>query len=209
MKNSDKNSKQGPGRPRYIPALPRKTRFTITDVMVHNGVDMETGKGPKCSKLTVINWKNWDKSKGKNSEMVQLKGTSTKSNSEIGLGRKQFVFCKRADFSAQQAEIDLANETKKVKVVKVKTVKVKATKVKVIKPAKTVKVKAIKVKTVSPVTVNIGNGKTYDEVKAALLAPSAPVVIVPVVDIAPVEAAPVIETPVAAPLAEVAAPVAA
>jgi hypothetical protein len=187
-KTSNVETKQGPGRPKYEPTIPRKTRFTFQDFMAANGVNPETGKGEKCSKLTLNNWMK--RNEGKNSPIVRLKGISAKPNSETGLGRKQFVFCKRADYADQQAAIDLVNDAKAAKaaakpIAKVKAVKVKATKVKA-----------------TPVSVNVGQGKTYDEVKAALLAPS-PAVTVPVVDITPV--APVTEptvTPVeAAPVA--------
>lgn len=183
MKNSNKNSNvevnQGPGRPKYEPTLPRKNRFTFTDFMTANGVNPETGKGEKCSKLTLNNWMK--RNEGKNSPIVRLTGISAKSNSATGLGRKQFVFCKRVDFADQQSAIDKANETKTIKAVKT-----------VVKPVKPIKIKPIKVikPSAPPVTVNVGKGKTYDEVKAALLAPA---VIVPVVDIAPV--APVVEVP--------------
>ena len=98
-KNSKSNKsaaavKQGPGRPAYSPIVPNK-RFTFGDLCIANGVNLETGKGDKCTALTLRKWlaKN---TKGKASAIAKLDGILAQPDNEKGLGRKSFVFNKRS-----------------------------------------------------------------------------------------------------------------
>ena len=181
-KSADTNTKRSPGRPKYTPVIP-KSRFTVTDLCEANGVDLKTGKGERCSKLTLIKFlardmyhrfesgknagkPNYDKPRS-NSTVVLLEDIVAEPNSEAGLGRKSYVYQLRSKFEASNGN------------------KAAAPKAKTPAPRKSAPKK----------TVAEAN-KTYEATKAAILAP--------VVAIAPAPA-PVPE----APKAEVPAPVAA
>ena len=92
-KNATKPTQDGPGRPRFQPRIPQG-KFTIVKFCELNEVNPDTGKGPKCSKLTLINFLNRDaKLKGK-SLVVKL-DAKAEPEGEKGLGRKAFVYCRR------------------------------------------------------------------------------------------------------------------
>ena len=90
MKNKNKQTSKSPGRPRFVLAFPKHVRqFTIGDLFLANGVDPESGKGEKCSALTVRNNVKF-LVKSKILELVEDK--FGEPDSEKGLGRKQFVY---------------------------------------------------------------------------------------------------------------------
>lgn len=89
-----KATKNGPGRPLYVPKFPRKDEWTMNDFCKANSVDVETGKGPNCSKLTLIKWMARDKARKGRSLVKRLDHTAPPS-SENGLGRKAFLFSLR------------------------------------------------------------------------------------------------------------------
>jgi hypothetical protein len=93
------NAKRGPGRPKYTPIIP-KSRFTINDLCEANGVNLETGKGKLCSRLTLIKHIARDAKRNGKSEIVRLKDTVAQPNSENGLGRKSFVYQLRSKVTA-------------------------------------------------------------------------------------------------------------
>ena len=178
MKNKNAVTKQGPGRPAYEPKFPRSLEWTSADFMEANEVNPETGKGPKCSKLTLTKNLNRDmyhpiesgKNKGKpdrnrprKNSLVVKSDKTREPNSESGLGRKTFVFYLRA-----------------------KQDSIKPGKVSVnVGTAATKPNKPNKARTVSKSTAD------YEAQKAALLAPTA------AVTIAPGETAPVVVEPIA------------
>ena len=104
-------SGNGPGRPRYIPSLPTKKNWTFADLMTANGVDKETGKGDRCSKLTLCKWLDVDMyiRDNKTNEIIRTNGSSlviraknedgtyllAAPDNAKGLGRKQIVYTKR------------------------------------------------------------------------------------------------------------------
>lgn len=89
-----KAPKGKPGRPLYVPKFPRKVEWTLKDFCVANEVDPETGKGPRCSKLTLIKWLGRDKARKGRSLVKRLDHTAA-PDSEKGLGRKAFLFSLR------------------------------------------------------------------------------------------------------------------
>lgn len=184
MKNKTANENRCPGRPAYEPKFPRSLEWTFADFMEANEVNPETGKGPKCSKLTLTKYLDRDmyhpiesgKYKGKpdrnrprKNSLVVKSDKTREPNSESGLGRKTFVFYLRA----KQDSIKPAKVS-----VKVGTAAAKPH-------------KARKAHTVSESTAD------YEAQKAALLAPITAVTITP-------EVAPVAETaPEVVPVSEV------
>ena len=116
--NTPATETRGPGRPAYQPKFPQRQRWTLKDLMAANGVDKESGKGDKCTKLTLV--KYLDKvcfakiktgpNAGKpdrnaplpNSLVVRLKETLP-PDSEEGLGRRSFVYCLRAKLDQLKA----------------------------------------------------------------------------------------------------------
>jgi len=91
---ASKAPKGKPGRPLYVPKFPRKMEWTLKDFCVTNDVDPETGKGPRCSKLTLIKWLGRDKARKGRSIVKRLDHTAP-PESEKGLGRKAFLFSLR------------------------------------------------------------------------------------------------------------------
>ena len=89
-----KAPKGKPGRPLYVPKFPRKVEWTLKDFCVANEVDPENGKGPRCSKLTLIKWLGRDKARKGRSLVKRLDHTAA-PDSEKGLGRKAFLFSLR------------------------------------------------------------------------------------------------------------------
>lgn len=87
-----------PGRPLYVPKFPRKMEWTLKDFCVVNEVDPETGKGPRCSKLTLIKWLGRDKAR-KGRSIVKRLDHKASPDSEKGLGRKAFLFSLREKMS--------------------------------------------------------------------------------------------------------------
>lgn len=112
-----KAAKGKAGRPLYVPKFPRKVEFTLKDFCVANEVDPVTGKGPRCSKLTLIKWLGRDKARKGRSLVKRLDHTSA-PDSEKGLGRKAFLFSLRekmatdtAPTTADVATADVSDET--------------------------------------------------------------------------------------------------
>lgn len=89
-----------PGRPAYNPKFPRKSAWTMTDFCVANEVDPSTGKGPRCSKLTLIKWLGRDSAK-KGRSMVKRLDTTAAPNSESGMGRKAFLYSLREKIAGE------------------------------------------------------------------------------------------------------------
>lgn len=100
-------TKNSPGRPKYVPVIP-KSRFTMTDFMVANGVNLETGKGKNCSKLTLIKFLARDAKRKGHSTVVRLKDITAEPNSKDGLGRKALVYQLRTKFEASKAKASAA-----------------------------------------------------------------------------------------------------
>lgn len=154
---------KGPGRPKYRPNIP-KGKFTFTDFEIANGVNPKTGKGKDCTTLTLRKWLKEDLSKRGHSTIVHLKDTFAEPTGKGGLGRKQYVYTRRAGVSvkavAHAPETPAAGKSKTTKKSR-KTAKT---------PADTV-IPVVEVNAISPETAN------YESQKAELLAP--------VVDIAP------------------------
>lgn len=96
---ASKAPKGKPGRPLYVPKFPRKVEWTLKDFCVANEVDPETGKGPRCSKLTLIKWLGRDKARKGRSLVKRLDHTAA-PDSEKGLGRKAFLFSLRDKMAA-------------------------------------------------------------------------------------------------------------
>lgn len=90
------------GRPLYVPKFPRKEEWTMNDFCRSNEVDVETGKGPRCSKLTLIKWLSRDKARKGRSLVKRLDHTAPPS-SENGLGRKAFLFSLREKLAPEVA----------------------------------------------------------------------------------------------------------
>lgn len=109
---------RGVGRPRYDAKIPNG-KFTMRQFCEYNGVNPDTGKGEKCSKLTLIKFMERDQhpkiKSGKNagkldknrirpdSLIVQLDETSAPTG-EKGLGRKAFVYQKRCKIKATPSD---------------------------------------------------------------------------------------------------------
>ena len=176
-KNSAENT--GPGRPRYQMKYPTTKRWTFQDLEETNKVDLETGKGPNCTKLTLT--KNMDRDlwirevlkngkRGKiirsnpKSVAVRLTDIFAEPTSKDGLGRKGYVYSLRAKLDGKVGQ------------------PVKG------QPAKGQPVKTRKART--PKTTGLSDAtKQYEEIKAILATPTpAP---------APETPAPVAETPAA------------
>ena len=135
-----------PGRPMYNPVIPRG-KFTMTDFCTANGVNPKTGKGKQCSKLTLI--KFLGRKQGK-ALVMKVKGETTDPNSKSGLGRKAFLYTRRAGVTAPKSTI-----------------------------AKTAPKATRKTRKAKDVTVNVGispSTANYEAQKAALLAPTPAVV---------------------------------
>lgn len=114
---SPKAKKVHAGRPSYEVKWPRG-KFTFNDLMVLNGVDPETGKGPNCAKLTLVNHLKKDLARKGHSTIVKLDELAPPANGK--LGRKQFVFQKRVQATDKQDKgsvketvtVDVSKETK-------------------------------------------------------------------------------------------------
>lgn len=110
-----KTNKKGPGRPKYNPIIP-KGKFTMDEFCVANGVNLNTGKGKLCSRLTLIKFLARDmfhtkagsnkpdhNKPRKNSSVVLVKDEFSEPNSKDGLGRKAFVYIRRSTLEAIKA----------------------------------------------------------------------------------------------------------
>ena len=82
------------GRPAYQPKFPRKSKWTFNDFCETNGINLETGKGEKCTILTLRKFIKRDLSKNDASLVINT-GELAKPNSESGLGRKSALYCLR------------------------------------------------------------------------------------------------------------------
>lgn len=100
---ASKAPKGKPGRPLYVPKFPRKVEWTLKDFCVANEVDPQTGKGPRCSKLTLIKWLGRDKARKGRSLVKRLDHTAA-PDSEKGLGRKAFLFSLRDKMATDAAD---------------------------------------------------------------------------------------------------------
>ncbi len=95
MKNTKTNTKRsGPGRPSYVPKLPRG-KFTMTDLCEANEVNLKTGKGPKCSKLTLVKFLAKELANKRTGLVTKVKGETRKPQGDAGLGRKAFLYIRR------------------------------------------------------------------------------------------------------------------
>lgn len=97
------------GRPNYNPVFPNKDEWTVKDFMIANEVDPETGKGPKCAKLTLIMWLAKDAKKLGHSIVKRL---TTKTKVEDGVkGRKPFLFSLRKKPAKVSIPVDSTPES--------------------------------------------------------------------------------------------------
>ena len=86
---------KGPGRPKYTPSFPRKSKWTFNEFCVANGVDLETGKG-KTTILTLRKFLDRDmftragKTRG-TSTIIQVKGEFA-PQPKGKLGRRGFLY---------------------------------------------------------------------------------------------------------------------
>ena len=103
---------RGPGRPAYSPKFPKSLKWTMADWCEANGINPKTGKGPNCSKLTLIKYKN-----NHPKDFVRVKNEFREPASKDGLGRKCFLF-------SLSARAKSAKATKAAKVSKKVTVNV-------------------------------------------------------------------------------------
>ena len=119
------NAIRGRGRPAYQTKWPIG-KFTLTDLMVLNGVNPQTGKGKFCSKLTLIKSLERDRLLKNNSFIVKTDETK-KPISESGLGRKCFVYVRRSKLNKSKVNADVTvpivdiNTTVEVPVTQVET----------------------------------------------------------------------------------------
>lgn len=87
----------GVGRPSYQVKWPYN-KFTFNQLLEHNGVNLKTGKGKNCSRLTLFKHLQ-AATTGTKSVIVKMEGTR-EPNSKKGLGRKAYVFMRRDKFNA-------------------------------------------------------------------------------------------------------------
>lgn len=104
-KAATKGPKGKPGRPLYVPKFPRKKEWTLKDFCLANEVNPDTGKGPRCSKLTLIKWLGRDKARKGRSLVKRLDHTAA-PDSEKGLGRKAFLFSVREKMATDAADTE-------------------------------------------------------------------------------------------------------
>jgi hypothetical protein len=162
----------GPGRPKYTPTFPRSAKFSFADFCESNGIDLETGKGDRCTILTLRKFltrdmftvdKNGGKRRRPNSLVTIVEGEYAAPRGDSGLGRKGLLFQLRDKATAAVA----------------KTPTVKA--------ASAPKAKSKKVKTVKTDAPVADTGlsqetQAYEAAKEALLAPTPAVTIAPTPD---------------------------
>lgn len=121
-----KNINRGPGRPAYEVKWPT-SRFTMADLMERNGVNLKTGKGKFCTKLTLVKALARDLAKRGHSFIVKLDETR-EPNSKSGLGRKTFVYLRRSKLDTlKTARKSTATVNVGTKAPKVRTPKVTST----------------------------------------------------------------------------------
>jgi hypothetical protein len=149
-KSMKKNATRGAGRPKYQPKYP-KSKFTMGDFLDANGVNVNTGKGKFCTRLTLVKHLKADQNLGNKSLIVKLDETR-EPNSKSGLGRKTYVYILRSVLSARKA-------TKRKNAANVH--------VKIGTPAKTV-IPTVPVNAISPET------EAYEAMKDSLTNPSTP-----------------------------------
>jgi hypothetical protein len=99
-----KSNKRSAGRPKYEPIMP-KGKFTINDFCESNGVNIKSGKGDKCSKLTLIKFLARDHKRGGKSVIVKLADVVAEPNSKAGLGRKAYVYQLRTKVAAPAPKV--------------------------------------------------------------------------------------------------------
>lgn len=98
MKTKVTKSYDHPGRPAYIPVIPRG-RFTMNDLCEENGVSLKTGKGKNCSRLTLVKWVAKQLGNKRSGLIVKVKDETSEPNSRKGLGRKAFLYIRRTQAS--------------------------------------------------------------------------------------------------------------
>jgi hypothetical protein len=94
MKTKVTKSYDHPGRPAYIPVIPRG-RFTMNDLCEENGVNLKSGKGKNCSRLTLVKWVAKQLGNKRSGLIVKVKDETSEPNSKKGLGRKAFLYIRR------------------------------------------------------------------------------------------------------------------
>ncbi len=99
------NKKGKAGRPKYQPVVPAG-KFTFQELEIANGVDPKTGRGTKCTALTLRKFLARDAQRRNMSEFVVLKGVLESPNSERGLGRKQLVYARRSEAKQFLANVE-------------------------------------------------------------------------------------------------------
>ena len=112
--------KSSRGRPAIQPKIPTSLKWTMRDFCRVNGVDYFTGKGEKCGKLTLINFKGKN-TIGDKSLIVELDEVR-QPDSETGIGAKQIVYALRANLKAIE-EHDAKSKAPKSKATKSKATK--------------------------------------------------------------------------------------
>lgn len=160
----------GPGRPAYKPKFPAKLKFTMTDFCVRNEVNPETGKGPNCSKLTLVKYLDAQLKNRRSGLICKVKDETAAPASESGLGRRSFLYYLRSRAS-EIVEKATAKSTK---------------------PAR--KSSGLKTAAKSPVSVPLTSTADYEAQKKALGIDSTPTVSVPMAPAPAPTPAPVAET---------------
>lgn len=162
MKKQNKNTKsakntKGPGRPKYEPVFPRKSKWTFDDLL---SVNNDGGK--RVTPLTLRKFLKADMytEKGNtrsNSQVVLVKGEFAEPKNGSGLGRKRLLYTLRDKSSLKTVKVSNPNTNVSVNV-----------------GTSTSETPAVEKSAISPET------EAYEKQKAALLAPATPVTITPV-----------------------------
>jgi hypothetical protein len=105
-----KTEKNGPGRPKYTPVIPRG-KFTFAEFCTENGVGKD-GKGAKCSALTLRKFLARDAKLGKKSQVLLTDDLANPDNKQ-GLGRKAFLYQRRSVTAVHKS---VTNATRKAAV---------------------------------------------------------------------------------------------
>lgn len=104
-----KNTKH-PGCPKYIPSLP-KGHFTMQGLCEANGVNFKTGKGKRCSKLTLVHFIDRELNSRKGL-IVRIKDETAEPNHKKGLGRKAYVYTRRPGTGSNASTLRSARKSK-------------------------------------------------------------------------------------------------
>jgi hypothetical protein len=100
-----KTVKVGPGRPKYEPLFPRTNKWTFNQFCEVNGINLETGKGPDCSVLTLRKFLKRDmfsnSGRVRSNSLVIDTGELAPPSSDTGLGRKSKLLQLRSKLASK------------------------------------------------------------------------------------------------------------